>query len=235
MRVLICLPTLSRSDLLIRNYTGFADSLEDGDHFFVLDNGKQNLPWQNSDRYICAIPPENLGISRSWNLFLTMAFVDGKYDACIFLQDDIIWTREHVDRAKQLLCTEQHQKVDLFLAHHQFSVQVHRPSNIHTIGFFDESFVLPYCEDDNYALTIISKNRVYKRFHELNPLEGSITEGTPKPHSWEINYQKLVAKWGPHFKYLDSHFRINFPDRHYYETNEHILCVNDHLFIKPRN
>ncbi len=219
---------------MVKNFADFAPSLEEGDHFFILDNGNQNLPWENTSKYSCATPPFNLGVSRSWNVFLKMAFEKENFDACIILQDDIVWTTHHVNQAKNLLRDEKHQKVDLFLAHHQFSIQVHRASNIHTIGYYDETFSPAWCEDDDYALTMITKNRIYKRFHELNPADGSMTEGTTKPNAWQENHAKLKAKWGHQFKFLDSCFGVNFQDRHYYESNEHILFANDHLFIKPR-
>ena len=89
--------------------------------------------------------------------------------------------------------------MDLFLAHHQFSVQVHRPRTWFDVGAFDESFGLCYCEDDDYALRMTAAGRVYERFAELDPTPGSITERTIKPQSFAAAKQRFVAKWGCDF------------------------------------
>src|SRR5437763_8661651 len=115
MNMLICVPTLSRADLLNKNYAGFAESLENGDKLLILHNGVGQAitlgPW--SDKKTRIVPEQNLGVSKSWNLFLKLA-LDHGYDACAILQDDVKWERKQVDAAKRLL--KERSDIDLFLS-----------------------------------------------------------------------------------------------------------------------
>jgi GT2 family glycosyltransferase len=207
IRALVAIPTLSRADLLIRNKK-FLEGIRSPDRAFILDNGRNqsidiNVPIERSSK--------NLGVAGSWNLFLRRAFVDGQFDLLVLLQDDIIWDANRLESAKRLVV--QKSDVDLFLSDLQFSVQVHRPSNLKTIGFYDEQFGGGYCEDDEYAIRMTDLGRVYERFHELDPLPGSQTEGTPKSVPWSQQYEKLVAKWGT------KTFGVNIPNAPWYRTN----------------
>jgi hypothetical protein len=207
--LLVAIPTLTRVDLLVRNRS-FLEAIRPPDRALVLDNGRQEIP--------IAVPverpPRNLGVSGSWNLFLRRAFVEGEFGGLVILQDDIIWSTERLEAARQLLASRS--DVDLFLSYLQFSVQVHRRGNETAIGFYDERYFPAYVEDDDYALTMISKGKIYERFSELDPLPGSITGGTKaeakKRCSWEEQHRKLVAKWG-------RSFGINIPGKPWYRTN----------------
>lgn len=209
MKLLVAIPTLSRADLLARNKT-FLEGIRAPDRALVLDNGSQTI-WI---RVPIERSPKNLGVSGSWNLFLRRAFVEGDFDGLVILQDDIVWSAKQLEAARTLLATRS--DVDLFLSDLQFSVQVHRRGNETSIGFYDERFFPAYCEDDDYALTIASKGRVYERFAELQPLPGSIFGGTKAEAkrlvTWEEQHRKLVAKWG-------RSFGINIPGKPWYKTN----------------
>ncbi len=206
MRILVTIPTLSRADLLVRN-RAFLESVAAPDEVLILDNGNQKIDLK--------VPierrPENLGVPASWNFFLRRAFVEQKFDGLVLLQDDIIWDAGRLAAAKRLLVDRP--DVDLLLSDLQFSVQVQRPGNIETIGFYDERFSPAYCEDDDYAIQMIHVGRIYERFPELNPLPGSINEGTPKPVKWDVQYRKLVDKWGK------NTLGINIPWAPWYRTN----------------
>ena len=115
-------------------------------------------------------------------------------------------------RAKQLLA--ENPDVDLLLSYSIFDVQVHRRSNIRTIGYFDERYSPAWCEDDDYALTMIKRGRIYERFHDLDPLPGSIQSGTEKPVSWNESRAKFAAKWPD-----DAYFGINAPGLPHFITN----------------
>lgn len=207
MKFLIAIPTITRADLLIRN-KAFLESVTPPDEVLILDNGNQpidiNVPIEQVGR--------NLGVSGSWNFFMRRAFEQRDFDGLILLQDDIIWDQSRLQNARFLF--DQHLSVDLFLAFHQFSIQVHRRSNLQTIGLYDERYHPAYCEDDDYAMTMIRKKRIYHRFHELDPLPGSIMEGTFKGLDLSIaNTKKLIAKWGK------NALRINIPTDPRYVTN----------------
>lgn len=207
MKALVAIPTLERADLLIRNKK-FLEGIKYPDAALIIDNGIQNI---NIDVRI-ERPARNLGVSGSWNFFMRHAFMWHKYDALVILQDDIIWDAERLETAKRLVKTRK--DVDLFLSHLQFSVQVHRPTNMTKIGLYDERFYPGYCEDDDYAIRIAySKDAFYERFHELYPLPGSISEGTKKSVSWAEQNRKLFEKWG------DRAFGINIPHAPWYVTN----------------
>lgn len=189
MKVLVTIPTLSRADLLIRN-KGFLESVQKPDEVLILDNGHQaidiNVPiWRS---------PQNLGVSGSWNFFLSWAFVKERFDALILLQDDIIWSQVQFEAAKRLL--KKHADVGLFLSWHQFSIQIQRPSTFETVGFYDERFTPAYCEDDDYAIRMTKAGVIYQRFTQLNPVAGSLFLGTHKPVAWDVQWAKLKAKWG---------------------------------------
>jgi len=197
MKTLVAIPTLTRADLLIRNKT-FLEGLLKPDAALIIDNGGQKI---DIDVEIVR-PFANLGVAKSWNRSLRAAFMTGDFDLLVLLQDDIIWDAEHLATAKRLAAA--HPDVDLFLSHFQFAVQVHRASNLKTIGFYDERYFPAYAEDDDYALTIIQRGRIYERFVELDPLPGSISEGTQKSVPWHEQKKKLVAKWGRDFGVNDS-------------------------------
>lgn len=206
MKLFIAIPTLCRADLLIRNRE-FLENLRVPDEVLVLDNGDQKIDIQ--------VPIEqsrkNLGVGGSWNFFMRRAFVQRDFDGLILLQDDIIWDAARLEFTRCLLADRP--DVHLFLSFHQFSVQVHRPSNLERVGLYDDRFWPAYCEDDDYAMRMTQANQVYHRFAELNPLPGSQIEGTPKPIDGMTQFKKLVAKWGPETK------RINVPGTPYYVTN----------------
>lgn len=205
MKTLVAIPTLTRADLLIRN-KAFLEGLTRPDAALIIDNGTQNIDIN------VAIPRpwKNLGVAGSWNRSLRTAFVEGDFELLVLLQDDIIWDAEHLATAKRLAAA--HPDVDLLLSHFQFAVQVHRRANLATIGFYDEQYFPAYCEDDDYALTIIKQGRIYQRFVELDPLPGSISEGTAKSVPWVEQKRKLVQKWG-------HDFGVNDPSAPYYITN----------------
>jgi hypothetical protein len=196
---------LTRKDLLMRNKS-FLEALSGGDQALIIDNGRQSIDM----RAQVEVMPFNLGVAGSWNFFLKMAFVLGKFDLLVILQDDIIWDQARLDLAKKLV--EERKDVDLILSDFQFSVQVHRPENVKTIGFYDERYYPAWCEDDDYALTIIQRGRIYERFRELDPLPGSISNGTDKAVAWGDQKRKLVAKWG-------KDFGVNSPSAPYFRTN----------------
>lgn len=212
-KLLIAIPTLSRADLLIRN-KAFLESIQAPDEVLILDNGNQsidiNVPIERS--------PQNLGVSGSWNFFMRRAFEQRDFDGLVLLQDDIIWGQPNLRSAHLLL--DEHPDVDLFLAYHQFSIQVHRRSNLQTVGLYDERFHPAYCEDDDYAMTMTQKRRIYQRFHELDPLPGSQTEGTFKGSDLGLaNTRKLLDKWGP------TAVRINVPSDPRYVSNRSLLST----------
>jgi hypothetical protein len=198
--------TMTRVDLLMRNKK-FLESILAPDQVLILDNGDQEI---DIDVPI-ERPKKNIGVSGAWNVFMREAFIKNNCDALVILQDDIIWDREKLAHAKWLLLANP--DVDLFLSHLQWSVQIHRPTTMFSVGYFDERFWPCYCEDDDYTIRMIRSHRIYERFHELDPLPGSISDGTKKPVSWSTQKSKLVVKWGAHA------IEANVPHAPWYETN----------------
>lgn len=206
MRLLVAIPTLSRVDLLVRN-RAFLESVSAPDEVLILDNGDQQI----NISVPIERPPRNLGVSGSWNLFMRRAFVERDFDALTILQDDIVWDVRRLSAARALL--QEHEDVDLFLSHLQFSVQIQRRRNLDAIGLYDEIFHPAYCEDDDYAIRMTLGGYIYERFHELDPLPGSQIEGTRKSVAWAEQNRKLTAKWGARA------FGVNVPHASWYRTN----------------
>jgi GT2 family glycosyltransferase len=210
VKTLVAIPTLARADLLVRNRE-FLESIRPPDMAYVIDNGKQKInlgvPIER--------PVSNLGVSGSWNRFLRIAFLSNDFDLLVLLQDDIIWDAGRLAAAKRLAA--KYPDVDLFLSYMQFAVQVHRPSAVESIGYYDERFHPAYCEDDDWAIRMTQAGRVYERFHELDPLPGSQIEGTHKPVPWKEQNAKLFEKWGA------KAFGVNIPDAPWYRTNREII------------
>ena len=205
MKALVAIPTITRVDLLNR-LREFIEGIRSPDAVIVIDNGNQDVRIRTP--LYCPAPP--LSVSGAWNFALRRAFVENAFDLCVLLNDDIIWDKERLNYAKHLVKTRK--DVDLFLGNLQFSVQVHRPSNLDTIGYYDERFPA-YCNDDDYAIRIVKAGRVYERFDGLDPLPGSISEGSPKPVPWKDANRRLFEKWGA------SAFGVNIPHAPYYKTN----------------
>lgn len=224
MKLLLGVPTLERADLLNRFYHDLCSQIGGDDLLIILDNGRgQEIKLPSTPNVLIERAAHNMGVSGSWNWFLRRAFVQGDYDGCILLHDDIIWNTAKVERARDLL--RAHPDVDLFLSYSQFSVQVHRPSNVRTVGFFDEVFGAGWCDDDDYALQMIHKRPIYQRFHSLDPLPGSAAGGTAKQDPFGDSKRKLADKWGEGA----TKFGINARTRPYYETNRRFLLRHDHI------
>jgi hypothetical protein len=205
MKAFVAIPTLSRADLLVRNRP-FLESVKSPDLAIVIDNGNQKI-----DIDVPVYRPNGcMSVSGSWNYALRRAFVEGRFDLLVLLNDDIIWDSGRLKAAKHLVA--ERGDVDLFLSFLQFSVQVHRPSNLRSIGYYDNDFPA-YCNDDDYAIRLVKSDRTYERFQELDPLPGSISEGTPKAIPWKEANRKLFEKWGA------EAFGINIPYAPYYRTN----------------
>jgi len=205
MKALVAIPTITRADLLVRNKS-FLETLQSPDVALIIDNGNQEIGVEARIER----PGRNLGVAGSWNRALRAAFKEDRFDLLVLLQDDIIWDAARLDAAKRLLV--EHPDVDLLLSPFQFSVQVHRPGNVRTIGFYDERYYPAWCEDDDYALTMIERGRIYERFVALDPLSGSIANGTQKSVPWPEQKKKLLEKWG-------RDFGVNDPSAPYYWTN----------------
>lgn len=203
-RVLYGVPTLSRVDLLNKHYTNYRDLLNDGDLFVVLDNGSQAVDLPPGEQLQVHRPGRNLGVPASWNWLLRRAFVHGDYDVCVLLQDDVWWGLQQAVSLEGLLAARP--EVDLLLAHHQFSVQVHRRRNWFDIGPFEEGFGQAWREDDDYALRMTRAGRRYERFRELDPGPGSICNGTPKGTLIEDAAEAFKRKWGAEYPTNDPNF-----------------------------
>jgi hypothetical protein len=212
MKMLICTATLTRHDLLNANFVEIAANLQRGDGLLVLDNGTCQPITLAGPGVEVVRSPVNLGVARSWNYFLRRAFVEGGYDAAMILGDDVRAGSRQVRRAKELL--GRNADVDLLLSFSFFDVQVHRRSNIETVGYFDERYSPAWCEDDDYALTMTQRGRVYQRFRELGPLPGSQRSGTTKLAEWRDARRKFRAKWPE-----DAGFGVNAPGQPHFATN----------------
>jgi hypothetical protein len=198
--------------LLNENFAELATNLDGNDYLLVLDNGNNQRITLCGRAVEIVRSPANLGVPKSWNYFLRRAFVDGRFDALMILGDDVRIDSSQVRRAKQLLA--ENPDVDLLLSFSIFDVQVHRRNNVQTIGYFDERYSPAWCEDDDYALTMIKRGRIYERFHDLDPLPGSIVSGTEKSVSWHESRQKFAAKWPD-----DLYFGINALGLPHFITN----------------
>lgn len=212
VKIFVGMLTYVRADLLIRNKK-FLESIEDPDFAMILDNGNQDINIK------CCVyrPGVNVGITKAWNFFMKAAFETGSYDALVILQDDIVWDMKKLEIARRILV--ERDDVDFLLSPHLFSVQVQRRRNLEGIGLYDERFSPALCEDDDYALTMTSKGKVYERFVELDPLPGSIINGTPKTVPWGDQKKKLIAKWG-------FDFGVNSPDGRSYQTNKGLTIAD---------
>jgi len=215
MKMLIATATLTRHDLLNALYRPLALGLRGGDRLLVLDNGGQPIALPGRAVEIVR-SGWNLGVPASWNYFLRRAFIEGDFDALMILGDDVRIGSAQVAAAKALL--DRHGDVDLLLSYSFFDVQVHRRGNERTIGFYDERFSPAWCEDDDYARTMIQRGRIYQRFHELDPLPGSILSGTTKPQPWERARRTFAEKWPD-----DPQFGINQTSAPHFRTNRHMI------------
>lgn len=210
--VLVGIPTLARADLLVRN-RAFLEGIQPPDGVVIVDNGGQTI---GIDVPIVR-PGRNLGVAGSWNFILKKGADEG-YDAVILLQDDVIWDADRLAEAKRLLA--ENADVDLLLSFMEFSVQVHRKGTMEAIGEYDERFYPAWCEDDDYALRMIERGRLYQRFRALDPLPGSQTCGTTKPVTWEEQRTVFIEKWP-----RQASFAVNREAAFYFQTNRGIsLC-----------
>ena len=188
----IAIPTLSCADLLHTNWDGFVHLLGSDDRLVILDNGCQSIRLRHPKVLLYRVSMGNLGVAGSWNWFLRYAFIDNHFSGLVLAQDDIRW--ESLNDAKRLLM--ERPDVDLFLSNFNFSIQVHRPSNLKRIGWYDEGFFPCWCEDDDYALRAHAMGAVYERFQSLDPLGGSISGGTSlmiSPCGWNESPQRRRA------------------------------------------
>ena len=63
-------------------------------------------------------------------------------------------------------------------------------------------------------LSMTKRGRVYERFHQLDPLPGSVRGGTEKPVEWQVSRAIFREKWPE-----DGDFGVNLAAQPRFVTN----------------
>ncbi len=210
MRVLVATATIARQGLVNALYRPLAAGLRGADRLLVLDGGGQPIVLPGGAVEVVRWEGD-AGAAEAWNHCLRRAFVEADYDALMILGDNVRLGAAQVAAAKALLA--RHADVDLLLSYWGFDVQVHRRGNERTIGPFDARFG-PAASDD-YGRTMTERGRLYQRFHELDPLPGSVHGATRTPQDGDR--RAFASKWPG-----EPYFEVNRPSAPHYHTNRHV-------------
>lgn len=206
----LCIPTLNRYDKLEECVRSALWGKTPPEKIYIIDNGGElNLSEfcdkfpEDEDKLIFWVSSENLGVSKSWNKFLTEVeypmiisnddIVFGRYDISNFIKAYNTYT-EHV-----LFHSDSIPQVNMF------SCFIVRKRLVNTIGLFDEHFYPAYYEDNDYRYRIklagfdemIMKVSTEMRHSNSSTLANYTNEEMQNHHrTFTANRDYYIRKWG---------------------------------------
>lgn len=198
MAVTICIPTLSRYDLLYKCIESIDSGTVRPDYTFIIDNGNKlnsNL-WNLREDIIVYTPGFNMGVASSWNYFIRHTA-----NMRILCNDDILFFPETL--AEML---EQYEEDKLcFVENCGFSLFMLSDNVIKRVGTFDED-ISPgygYFEDNDFEYRcklagIEGKDMKVRAIHYASgTLKGMTPEETTSHHKkFNVSRKYYFAKWG---------------------------------------
>lgn len=197
MDVALCAPTLNQYVLLARMLHTAAD--EGITDVFIIDNGRQldHTQWPNQIHPWVYTPSTNLGVSGSWNWFISKLY---RYEWLLIANDDVEFCPGDIGRIMDY--AERNRECWLFTTNVGWSVYLIDPRRaVEDVGFFDENFWPAYHEDCDYSYRMSLQRCVALSVPETQIYtDGSQTHRSGViPRFWEkfTRTQKYYRrKWG---------------------------------------
>ena len=207
----ICIPTLTRYDLLARLCYALLCGSEGLEipHIVILDNGgglktskwyAKIFDYHASSRPELIVPGFNMGVAGSWNFFVK------NYGQCIIANDDVVFSRPAVDcfnwasmSHPESIIFENTDKVAGFSTFY-----VNRPNVWMQLGGFDELFNPAYFEDNDcrYRLKLagfpIRSVKLKDWSHDNSSTLATASDSYQRMHwcLYKRNKSYYIKKWG---------------------------------------
>jgi GT2 family glycosyltransferase len=196
----LCIPTLTRYDLLLQEIESLTKSTLRPDVVSILDNGRRiyasNFPliWHDFDVQIHQ-PLVSMGLAEAWNWF-----IDHVPEERIIANDDLIFAPESIERM-----VETEGEFVSPLPGQAYSCFILRDSCVSKVGRFDEDISpgYAYFEDCDYSERLV-ENGLYIHHVECGVRHlGSQTLAASSPEQTNEHHKKFliaqsnfIKKWG---------------------------------------
>jgi len=196
----IAIPTINRWDLLketIKKYTtDFPNT-----YFFIVDNGNQlpNHDYGYFPNSFIFNSKENLGVSKSWNYMLNLAFGETHpltFENVLVLNDDIYLGKNE----EEILNFIDNNDFSLATTTLTWCAFIISSKTFFEVGPFDEAIYPAYFEDNDYAYRLKLAGVPHSCYDFLNPEtfinSGSIAKDPSLNLNFENNRKYFISKWG---------------------------------------
>lgn len=218
MRVVVCTPTLTRYDCCVGMIKSACMGTRIPDLVAVIDNGNSSstgfeayLQLVNADNFFegaehgdveIVEPEENLGVAKSWNVFLNALQDD---ELAIIVNDDIIFGINDIAEFEKAAIA--HPNAAIFLSGsdelNSFSCFAMTKKALELVGPFDELFERAYFEDNDwwYRCHLSNAEIVHVKldnYHVGSATLKSLSEEEKQAHhtSFRKNQGRYTRKWG---------------------------------------
>jgi GT2 family glycosyltransferase len=195
----LCIPTLSRYDLLYKCIKSAAEGTVKPDLIYIVDNGKGFVPENVGVKTIIHIPPENMGVAASWNYLIKMT--TGRR---LIVNDDIVFHPDTIEKMMGAM-DDGNDFVWNITGSNGFSCFLLNQHVVDTVGGFDE-MISPnyaYFEDNDYHMRMKLKGVVPAYAGTSVDHLGSATlkamsnQEISKHHvKFELARENYIKKWG---------------------------------------
>lgn len=199
MVVTICIPTLSRYDLLQKCIESIDGGEVRPDYIYIIDNGNKLHDqdwWRGRSDIVTFTPGYNLGVAASWNYF-----IQHTVDIRIFCNDDILFYPETL----KVMLEEYEDDKLCFVEGSGFSLFFLSDKVIKKVGMFDEDISpgYAYFEDNDYQYRaklagVDGKDIQTRATHFASATLKALTPEQLESHHRKFNVARAYyyAKWG---------------------------------------
>lgn len=192
----IVIPTINQKALLDKAVEYYAKAFPTTP-IYILDNGKQELNYDEYQLVTVSVAPHNYGVAGSWNYLLQGAFNAGHTHAWV-LNDDVI---VEIDENKLNAVLARYHDYGFWVCRpfYNWSSFVISKDTFRAVGKFDELFALSFFEDSDYDYRMQLANIRKAYVDELNPTVYQNSQSTladPTLNNYTTNRERYIAKWG---------------------------------------
>ena len=193
-KLLVGIPTINRADLLNEALAQYFEDFASTE-IVICDNGKQDIITRE-EMFVIYRPPQNLGVSGSWNMI--MDYADRlDFTHVLMLNDDIILGRTGYEIK---LLIEQNLEVPFINSYQNWCSFILRVDAWKQVGGFDTEFFPAYFEDNSMCYKMRLQNMERVHTFVLNPLvyrnSMTIAKEPSLNNNFMRNRQVYIDMWG---------------------------------------
>jgi GT2 family glycosyltransferase len=209
----LAIPTLNRTDLLIRCLKSIDNPIE---RLVVVNNSGRDLgklPWNE-----IVVNHPNAGVAGSWNEVIKL-FPAPYWILC---NDDIEFTPGALAEFERAIA-ESHENYSAIMANHNASLFAVTRRGVEKVGLFDENFYPAYCEDLDwlYRSRMIGEKIVQAKNVRVNhgvdgvysqTIHGGRRYQSENDRTYANNAEYYRLKWGGNFRHETFTHPFNDPN-----------------------